>query len=112
MPKLVKELLGWPLLAFADLSALDHHVLFVGATVNLEGTEGKAVEAQRAPPHAVVFRRCCLQALFLEVTAEKVDQRCSTSWLPQCGHAVFSTSCSEMVRVSVNVFWQALQTNS
>lgn len=111
MPKLVTEFLGRPLLAFADLSALDHHVMFVGANIDLEATEGKVAEVHTRF-HAVVFRRYCLQALFFEVTAEKVDQRCSTSWLPQCGQAVFSTSCSEMVRVSVNVFLQALQTNS
>jgi hypothetical protein len=47
MPKLVTEFLGRRLLAFADLSALDHHVLFIGAAVDLEGTEGKLVEVQK-----------------------------------------------------------------
>jgi len=53
-----------------------------------------------------------LQALFLDVTAEKADQRCSTFFLPQCGHAIFSLSCSTMVKTFEKVFWQALQKNS
>jgi hypothetical protein len=53
-----------------------------------------------------------IQALFFEVTAEKVDQRCSISRPPQCGHAVFSASCSAMVRIFENVVLQALQKNS
>jgi hypothetical protein len=52
------------------------------------------------------------QALFLEVTAEKTDQRCSTCWLPQCGQAVFWASCSAMCRTFAKVFLQALQTYS
>src|SRR5580704_54105 len=48
------------------------------------------------------------QALFLEVTAEKVDQRCSISWVPQCRQAGFSASCSAICRVRVNVLLQTL----
>src|SRR6266702_455790 len=48
----------------------------------------------------------CVQALFFEVTARKADQRCSTSRLPQCcGQAVFSASCSAMVRMFEKVFF-------
>jgi hypothetical protein len=78
MPKLVAELPGRCLLAFADFFSVDHHVPLVCAAVDSEGTEGKFAEVHTRL-HAVVFRRCCLQALFFEVTAEKVDQRCSTS---------------------------------
>jgi hypothetical protein len=44
MPKLVSEFPRRPLLAFADFSAVDHHVLLVRAAVDSEGTEGKFVE--------------------------------------------------------------------
>jgi hypothetical protein len=47
MPKLVTEFLGRHLLAFADLSAVDHHVLLVGAAVDSEATEGKFVEVHK-----------------------------------------------------------------
>jgi hypothetical protein len=53
-----------------------------------------------------------VQALFFEVTAEKADQLCSTSRLPQSGQAVFSASCSAMVRIFKKGFLQALQKNS
>src|SRR2546427_335356 len=36
--------------------------------------------------------RLRLQALFLEVMAEKADQRCSTFLLPQCGHRTSPSS--------------------
>jgi hypothetical protein len=49
------------------------------------------------------------QALFLEVTAEKVDQRCSILWLPQYGQAGFPASCSAICRVRVNLLLQTLQ---
>jgi hypothetical protein len=44
MPKLVTEFPRRPLLAFADFSAVDHHVLLVRAAVDSQGTEGKFVE--------------------------------------------------------------------
>jgi hypothetical protein len=56
MPKLVTEFPRRRLPAFADFSAIDHHVLLVRAAVDSEGTEGKLVEVY-APPRAAVFRR-------------------------------------------------------
>src|SRR4051794_36897389 len=44
MPKLVAEPLGRCLLAFADLPAIDHHVLFVRAAVDSQRPEGKLIE--------------------------------------------------------------------
>jgi len=73
MPKLVTESPGRCLLAFAGLSAVDHHILLVRAAVDSEGTEGKFVEVHTR------LLVCCVQALFFEVMAEKADQRCSTS---------------------------------
>jgi len=52
------------------------------------------------------------QALFFDVTAENADQRCSMFLLPQNGQAVFSLSCSAIVRILENVFLQPLQKNS
>ena len=52
------------------------------------------------------------QALLFEVTAEKADQRCSTFLLPQRGQAIFSLSCSVMVKIFEKALWQALQKNS
>jgi hypothetical protein len=56
-PKLVTEFPRRRLLAFADFSAVDHHVLLVRAAVDSQGTEGKFVEVVYAPPRAAVFRR-------------------------------------------------------
>ena len=46
MPKLVTEFLGGCLLACTDFSAVDHHILLVGAPVDSNGTEGKFVEVR------------------------------------------------------------------
>ena len=50
------------------------------------GNEGESVEALRASSEGVCY------ALFLEVMAEKADQRCSTFLLPQCGHRTSPSS--------------------
>jgi hypothetical protein len=62
------------------------------AAVDLEGAEGEFVEVHTAS-------LCCVQALFLEVMAEKEDQLCSTSGLPQCGQVGLSVSCSAIVSI-------------
>jgi hypothetical protein len=41
----VTELFGWLLLALADLSAVDHHVVFIGNAIDPDGTEGILSEA-------------------------------------------------------------------
>lgn len=43
--------------------------------------------------------------LFFEVMTEKADQRCSTSWLAQCGQTTLPSSYSASVRVFVNFAW-------
>src|SRR6266568_7030484 len=43
--EVVPEFFRWPFLAFADLPMVDHDVVFVGAAVDLEGTEGEFLEA-------------------------------------------------------------------
>jgi len=58
MPKLVTESLGRRLVAFANLTAVDHHVLLVRAAVDSEGTEGKFVEV-----HARLLVLLCSGAL-------------------------------------------------
>jgi hypothetical protein len=57
-------------------------------------------------PEMVQRPRPRLQALFFDVTAEKVDQRCSTLWPPQSGHFIVCLSCSAMVKIFENVFLQ------
>lgn len=52
------------------------------------------------------------QALFLEVMAEKTDQRCSTFVLPQCGQLTPPSSDSTRDKILENVFLQAWQKNS
>ncbi|MGA7314849.1 MAG: hypothetical protein WBX22_12840 [Silvibacterium sp.] len=71
MPKLVTEFPGRCLLAFADFSTVDHHVLLARAAFDSEGAE---------PRYAEVRASSCsfVQALFFEVTAENADQHCST----------------------------------
>src|SRR5260370_20267244 len=64
MPKLVTESPGRCLLAFADFSAVDHHVLVVRA----------AADSERAPKENLskcirASSCCCVQALFFEVMA-------------------------------------------
>jgi hypothetical protein len=73
MPKLVTEFLGRHLLAFADCSTVNHHVFVVRAAVDSQRTEGKYIEVRTC------LLAPCVQALFLEVRAEKADQVCSTS---------------------------------
>jgi hypothetical protein len=51
--------------------------------------------------------RSCVHALFFEVMAEKADQPCSIFLLRQYGQAMFSFSCSAMVKLFENVFLQA-----
>jgi hypothetical protein len=58
MPELVTKFLGRHLLAFADFSAVDHHVLLVRAAVDSEGTEGKFVEV-----HTLLLVLLCSGAL-------------------------------------------------
>src|SRR5437660_9075028 len=57
--KVLTEFFRWLFLAFADLPMVDHDIVFVGAAVDLEGTEVKFVEA-----HTVLLRRCVLRAFF------------------------------------------------
>src|SRR6266849_1806159 len=60
-------------------------------------------------PNMVQRPRLRRQALFLEVMAEKADQRCSTFLLPQCGHRTSPSSYSTRDRIlSKNFlhFWQ------
>jgi hypothetical protein len=73
MPELVTEFPGRRLLAFAECSAVNHHVLVVRGAVDSQRTEGKSVEVRTR------LLVPCVQALFLEVRAEKADQLCSTS---------------------------------
>lgn len=73
MAKLLTEFFGWRLFAFAECSAVNHHVLVVRAAVDSQRTEGKSIEVRTS------LLVPCVQALFLEVRAEKADQLCSTS---------------------------------
>jgi hypothetical protein len=73
MPKLVTESLGRCFLPFADCSAVNDHVVVVGAAIDSERTEGKSTEVRTR------LLVPSIQALFLEVMAEKDDQLCSTS---------------------------------
>jgi hypothetical protein len=82
----VDKLLGRSFLPFADLAAINDDVMLACRTVDPNGAEGKMVEAHMHLP------ACCGHALFFEVMAEKVDQRCSTSLLPQCGHKTSPSS--------------------
>src|SRR5207244_7903268 len=43
--EVVPELFRWPFLPFADLPMVDHDIVFIGASVDLEGTEREFVEA-------------------------------------------------------------------
>src|SRR2546430_11956838 len=45
--EVVPEFFRWPFLAFADLPMVDHDIVFIGAAVDLERTEGQFVEAHR-----------------------------------------------------------------
>jgi hypothetical protein len=45
MSELVAELFRRFFLALADLSAVNHHVVVAGDAIDLDGTEGKPVEA-------------------------------------------------------------------
>jgi hypothetical protein len=82
----VTKLLGLSLLPFADFAAINDDVMFARRTVDPDGAKGKVVEAH------VRLLAWCGHALFLEVMAEKADQRCSTSLLPQCGHKTSPSS--------------------
>src|SRR5712692_11194425 len=57
--EVVPEFFRWLFLPFADLPMVDHDIVFVGAAVDLEGTEGEFVEA-----HTFLLGRCVLRALF------------------------------------------------
>jgi len=50
MAELLAEFLGRFLLAFGDLSAIDHNVVLVGAAVDLDGTESEVVETHTRTP--------------------------------------------------------------
>src|SRR5437867_1244610 len=45
--EVVPEFFRGPFLAFADLPMVDHDIVFIGAAVDLERTEGEFVEAHR-----------------------------------------------------------------
>jgi hypothetical protein len=70
-----------------DFAAINDDVMLARRTVDPDSAEGKVVET-----HMRLLACVCGQALFLEVMAEKVDQRCSTSLLPQCGHKTSPSS--------------------
>src|SRR5207253_1107086 len=106
VPELLTELLGRFFLAFGDLPAVDHDIIFVGAPINLYGAEREIEKLHRR------LLGKCDQALFFEVMAENADQRCSTFLPPQCGHAIFSFSCRAMVKVFKKAFLQSRQKNS
>ena len=61
-------------LRFADLAAVNHHVKIARDAIDVDGTEGKLIEAHRCiPPRSrALVRREALKA----------DQRCSTFLLP------------------------------
>jgi hypothetical protein len=71
---------------FTDFATINDYVVFAGRTVDPDGAEGKLVEAHMR------LHAPSTQALFFEVRAEKGDQRCSTSLLPQCGHRTSPSS--------------------
>jgi len=81
--------------------------MLVRTAVDLKGAEREFIETHRRPPGDRGFK-----ALFLDVTAENADQRCSTFLLRQCGQVIFSSSCSVIVKILEKAFWQALQKNS
>ena len=56
--------------------------------------------------------RLRLQALFFDVTAEKVDQRCSTFLLPQLGHRTLPSSYSTRDKILSKNFLHFWQKNS
>jgi hypothetical protein len=104
--ELVAEFLGRLLLAFANFALINDDVMLVCLAVYLNGPEGEFFKTYTGSLDRTS------QALFLDVTAENADQRCSTFLPPQNGQAVFSLSCSVIVRILENVFLQPLQKNS
>jgi len=52
--ELVPEFFRWPFLAFADLPMIDHDIVFIGASVDLEETEREFVEAHNASSAGVL----------------------------------------------------------
>ena len=50
MSELVAELFGRFSFALEDLAAVNHHVVVAGDVTDLDGTEGKLVEAHRRTP--------------------------------------------------------------
>jgi hypothetical protein len=92
--------------AFADRATVNHEIVLVRAPIDVEGAEGEFVEV-----HTRLLGES-LQALFLEVMAEKADQLCSTSLLPQSGQMTSPCSYSASVSTFENVLLQAWQKNS
>src|SRR2546430_640205 len=62
--EVVPEFFRGPFLAFADLPMIDHDIVFIGASVDLERTEREFVEAHgclsREPE--MIFSNSCVQA--------------------------------------------------
>src|SRR5438445_11859255 len=52
--EVVPEFFRWPFLAFADLPMIDHDIVFIGASVDLEETEREFVEAHNASSAGVL----------------------------------------------------------
>jgi hypothetical protein len=75
-----------PYLSFAEFAVINDHVMLARRIVDPEDAEGKVIEAHMR------LLAWCGHARFLEVMAEKADQRCSTSLLPQCGHKTSPSS--------------------
>ena len=73
-----------------------------------EGTVAAEIVSWRVQPGDSVAE----DDVLVEVMTEKADQRCSTSWLAQCGQTTPPSSLSTSVRVFVNFFLQAWQKNS
>ena len=66
------KLLGWLLLALADLAAVDHHIVFVRDAVYPDRTEGTLLEAHGDPP-PVVYPRLFGGHASAEATAHEVS---------------------------------------
>ena len=56
MPKFRAEFFGGFLLALAYLSAVDHHVVFVGDAINANGTKGEVLETHDPSLQALYSR--------------------------------------------------------
>ena len=54
MPELLEASLGRFFLAFGDLPAVDHDVMFIRAAIDLDGAEGEIVKL-----HTLLLGKCC-----------------------------------------------------